>query len=742
MPENSTPPAGSADSSAAPASGSSAAHGSSATSAVGGIAMDALKGKAAGASTTEAGSAAIKQGAQKLAESGIKKASGSEIAVDALRSAQKAKSGDIVGGAQDFAASGVNAGVTSAVAATGVGAPVATVAGSAAGSITRSKPVRWMIAMVGALVLAVGAAQVGIVALAVVGSFGAVSSILAKESQDDDSEACTEGVSVGTTGDLAGTSIESKAWSYLTGTAGYSPEQAAGIMGNIKRESQFNPFLAENVTSSPVISKGWGLVQWTADRHTSIKNAVLADPALGAKFYVAAPSYTSMPSGLTQDDIDAMTLFQLQYIVKELGSNEAQAGQSLKNSTTVEAATRAFEKDYERAGVSAIDERISAAQGYFDQFTGGSAPPASTTAAPGAGTTAGQTQTPGAPAPAEVKSVAGFPASSIQIAAVITSTITSLGGSEQAALLAITTAIGESSLGSDASSMNTANGDGDQGLYQMRVIERDGAYYGTPQQVMDPAWSTQAWYQGVDTKAGHMKGLLDVKGWEGMFPADAIHKVQGNDPSTNFVYTNNYAKAKEIFAYVSGIDPASLPSGSVSPDSSVCGSTSNAADVPISGDGPVGAAMSLAGKYPYVFGGGNGDGPGTSSMRSEDAGETGFDCSGVTSFAFKQGAGIVLPRTAKAQYAAFHSSVVQASQIQPGDLIFYTYGRLGGSIDHVAIYVGNGQMVEASHSSNRVRLTPARLSGGGFAGIERVTSLVSGDAAASAATATGDAKAA
>src|SRR5690625_6878981 len=63
--------------------------------------------------------------ALKGAELGIKKATGSDVAVSTLRGAQKARKGDIAGGAQDVAASGIGAATALAVGSTGVGTPVA-----------------------------------------------------------------------------------------------------------------------------------------------------------------------------------------------------------------------------------------------------------------------------------------------------------------------------------------------------------------------------------------------------------------------------------------------------------------------------------------------------------------------------------------------------------------------------------------------------------------------------------------
>lgn len=76
-----------------------------------------------------------------------------------------------------------------------------------------------------------------------------------------------------------------------------------------------------------------------------------------------------------------------------------------------------------------------------------------------------------------------------------------------------------------------------------------------------------------------------------------------------------------------------------------------------------------------------------------------YDCSGLTKASFAA-AGISIPRTASAQYSA--STKISMSDIQPGDLVFY------GSMSHVAIYLGNGQVVEAPSSGSSVRVTTMR----------------------------------
>ncbi|MCY7372147.1 MAG: C40 family peptidase [Spirochaetaceae bacterium] len=78
------------------------------------------------------------------------------------------------------------------------------------------------------------------------------------------------------------------------------------------------------------------------------------------------------------------------------------------------------------------------------------------------------------------------------------------------------------------------------------------------------------------------------------------------------------------------------------------------------------------------------------------AGSKGFDCSGFTSYVFRQ-MGIELPHSSSAQ-----RSVAQpVSNPQPGDLVF-VYNGGGGSIGHVGIYAGGGQWWEASNPSSGV----------------------------------------
>ncbi len=77
----------------------------------------------------------------------------------------------------------------------------------------------------------------------------------------------------------------------------------------------------------------------------------------------------------------------------------------------------------------------------------------------------------------------------------------------------------------------------------------------------------------------------------------------------------------------------------------------------------------------------------------------GADCSGFTQSIFKK-YGISIPRTSRGQAAS--GRWVSLEKIRPGDLIFY---RKNGTINHVALYIGNGKVIGAKSSSEGIRIT-------------------------------------
>lgn len=105
---------------------------------------------------------------------------------------------------------------------------------------------------------------------------------------------------------------------------------------------------------------------------------------------------------------------------------------------------------------------------------------------------------------------------------------------------------------------------------------------------------------------------------------------------------------------------------------------------------------------PYSWGGGSLDGP--SKGVGEGANITGFDCSGLMRYGFA-GVGVLIPRFSGDQYNAGRH--IPPDQARRGDLIFY--GPNGGQ--HVTMYLGNGQMLEASSLAGHVTVSPVRKPG-------------------------------
>jgi len=90
---------------------------------------------------------------------------------------------------------------------------------------------------------------------------------------------------------------------------------------------------------------------------------------------------------------------------------------------------------------------------------------------------------------------------------------------------------------------------------------------------------------------------------------------------------------------------------------------------------------------PYVWGA---TGPGT------------FDCSGLTMWSYRQ-AGVNIPRTSRQQYSGLPR--VPVSRLLPGDLVFWADGASPSSIHHVAMYLGDGLMIQAPKAGDVVKIS-------------------------------------
>jgi cell wall-associated NlpC family hydrolase len=103
---------------------------------------------------------------------------------------------------------------------------------------------------------------------------------------------------------------------------------------------------------------------------------------------------------------------------------------------------------------------------------------------------------------------------------------------------------------------------------------------------------------------------------------------------------------------------------------------------------------------PFLYGGGNAAGP--TRGTGLKANVVGFDASGLIQYAYA-GAGLKMPRTSGEQCNVGRK--VALSQAKPGDLMCYG----PGGTQSVAMYLGNGQMIEATEPG--VTVSPARTNG-------------------------------
>lgn len=276
--------------------------------------------------------------------------------------------------------------------------------------------------------------------------------------------------------------------------------------------------------------------------------------------------------------------------------------------------------------------------------------------------------------------VAGYGADQLANAAVIVAVGKQLNVPVQGQVVAIATAMQESTL------RNLDYGDRDSvGLFQQRPSQG----WGTPGQIMNPTYAATQFYQH----------LLKVPGWQAMNVNDAAQAVQRS--GTPNAYAQHEPTARLIVGAVHG-------AGCTTTTAIVVGTGDCNA---IAAPNPVAvAAINYAcGQrgLPYVWGG-------------DGAEEGGFDCSGLTKAAYAA-AGVSLPRTAHTQFHA-GPRVPAGQPLLPGDLVFY--GDPNTKIRHVGLYLGGGLMVDAPDRGQVVKIELYRYRGDQYAGATRPSGSV------------------
>jgi cell wall-associated NlpC family hydrolase len=207
---------------------------------------------------------------------------------------------------------------------------------------------------------------------------------------------------------------------------------------------------------------------------------------------------------------------------------------------------------------------------------------------------------------------------------------------------------------------NLHYGDRDSlGIFQMRPSQG----WGSAAQVTDPVYEINKFYDV----------LLAVPNWETRRPGDIAQAIERS------AFPTRYHQWEPLAVNVIG---------TVGGDVAEFTKASCTAPLPASSEvagRAVRYALGEVGK-PYVWGA---------------TGPNAYDCSGLMLRAYES-AGVTLPRVARQQYWA--GAQLPVRQAQPGDLLFWGYDTSDpDSIHHVAMYLGNGRMVEAANQTVPLR---------------------------------------
>jgi cell wall-associated NlpC family hydrolase len=269
--------------------------------------------------------------------------------------------------------------------------------------------------------------------------------------------------------------------------------------------------------------------------------------------------------------------------------------------------------------------------------------------------------------------VAGFAGNQLANAAAIVAAGAELGAPQRAHVIAVATAMQESQLLMYANDTvpeslqlphDRVGSDHDSvGLFQQRALG-----WGTVAERMDPKISATLFYER----------LLALPGWESMPLAVAAQRVQVS------AFPDAYAKweqpANEVVGSVAGVVCTGGPDDGAVP-----------APNPLA-QAAIDRAVSQVG-VPYVWGGGDADGP-TGG---------GFDCSGLMVHAFAA-VGVTVPHQTQAIWATFQPAITDPAQVRPGDMILLSRDQTPTGIHHVGLYLGDGRVVHAPETGSTVEI--------------------------------------
>ncbi|RLK54737.1 C40 family peptidase [Actinokineospora cianjurensis] len=209
------------------------------------------------------------------------------------------------------------------------------------------------------------------------------------------------------------------------------------------------------------------------------------------------------------------------------------------------------------------------------------------------------------------------------------------------------------------------------GIFQMRP----SMGWGTPEQVTNPTYAINKFYDV----------LLNVPNWDSQRPGESAQDVERSAfPDRYHRWESMAAHLIGELAHIENFTGCGTGFGNLLPAPTVA----------------AGAAIQFAlgqqGK-PYVWG------APTNQQNS-------YDCSSLMVQSYRSG-GISLPRTSREQY--WSGALLPVEQAQPGDLLFWAYDESNPrTIHHVAMYLGDGKIVEAQQSGVPVHIRPVALTEG------------------------------
>lgn len=276
--------------------------------------------------------------------------------------------------------------------------------------------------------------------------------------------------------------------------------------------------------------------------------------------------------------------------------------------------------------------------------------------------------------------VSGFDSEQLTNAATIVAVGAGRGIPPRGLVIAVATALQESSL-RNLGDLGERNDHDSLGLFQQRPSQG----WGTPEQIMDPVYASNKFYDA----------LLTIPGWEQMPLTEAAQQVQRS--AFPDAYAKHEAAATALVALTVGVY-----GGCNGGDGMSGAGEPLPADFTIPPDTPLQVMLAISWALqqlgtPYTFGGDC-----TAPHSGIEARQC--DCSSLVQQAYFN-AGISLPRTTENQQHA-GTPVAGLADLRPGDLIFIP-GSDGTVSDpgHVGLYIGQNLVIQAPHTGDVVKLT-------------------------------------